>query len=265
MSTTTSTTAVHRSERRADYEDHGQTIFPGVLPNDLVQRVIPRMDAVIDGEYETGIAPKRYWNPGDDPEVIVKIDQAHLSDRTILELVRSTDIGRCAAEITGADMVQVWVTQVLRKPNSPALGNIGWHQDLFYWDAYWDGEVFTGWVAVSDVPSASAPLRYISGSHRWGLLAGSDFFDPDMDSTRERLSVPPGAQWVEREASMEAGSVSFHDRLTLHGSGPNRWDRPQYTIALHLRTERATPKNGAAEVFGFDLEDTDRFPVIFQR
>ena len=61
------------------------------------------------------------------------------------------DLGRWAARVTGASMVQVWWTQLLYKPPQPAEGeaelNIGWHQDRHYWRAWEEGsELFTaGW------------------------------------------------------------------------------------------------------------------------
>lgn len=251
--------------KREDYELHGQTIVPDVVEPELLSRVTMHMDAVIDGRYETGVAPNRFWQVGDDPDRIVKIDQPHLSDDTILEFVRHSGIGRAAAEVTGANMIQVWVVQLLRRPVTPSLGNIGWHQDDFYWNQYWDGEVFTAWCAVGDITTDSGPLTYISGSHKWGLLEGSDFFSSDVDAVKANLAMPEGAEWVERPARIDAGSVSFHHKRTLHGAAGNHSTKPQRSFALHLRTEKSTPRSGAAKTFGFDLTDTDRFPILFWR
>src|SRR5437763_753180 len=82
-------------------------------PVHLVRRAAARMDAVIDGSYETGVPPfRRFWNPGDDPGGLRKIDDAHFSDRTIYELVSHPAIGDWAADVTGAAMVQVWSVQL---------------------------------------------------------------------------------------------------------------------------------------------------------
>ena len=61
------------------------------------------MDAVIAGDYETGVPPHwRKWDPGDDELRLRKIDQPQLSDRTIRRLIADEEIGRAAAELTGA-------------------------------------------------------------------------------------------------------------------------------------------------------------------
>lgn len=54
--------------------------FPGpsIIPRDLIQRVIPHMDAVINQRYETGIEPLcRTWKPGGDPKICPVIYQAN--------------------------------------------------------------------------------------------------------------------------------------------------------------------------------------------
>ena len=135
------------------FEQEGFYIAPIVIPADLLARVRPRIDAVYAGEYETGIAPsgspKGCSTP---PTSLVKIDNAHRSDRTIHELVSHPALGRLAAAITGAKMVQVFATQMLIKPSGGQdSGSVGWHQDQEYWDSGLEGELFTAWVAVSDV------------------------------------------------------------------------------------------------------------------
>ncbi len=103
-----------------------------VFPQDLLARVRTRIDAVYAGEYETGIPPvgNAVARKG-PPQSLVKIDDAHLSDRTILELVSHPAIGRWAAAITGAKFVQVFATQLLIKPtarDTQGNSNVGWHQ-----------------------------------------------------------------------------------------------------------------------------------------
>jgi ectoine hydroxylase-related dioxygenase (phytanoyl-CoA dioxygenase family) len=37
--------------------------------------------------------------------------------------------------------------------------------------------------------------------------------------------------------NLPRGHVSFHNCKTIHGSGPNRGDRPRRSIAIHLQDE----------------------------
>lgn len=252
-------------EARERFERDGFCLTPPVLPPELVQRAVRRMDAVIAGEYETGVAPVwRTWKPGDDPGKIRKIDQPHLADRTILELIRYPEIGRWAAAITGAKCIQVWAVQMLYKPpgGDPA-GNVGWHQDKQYW-SYWEGEVFTAWLALSHVSADAGPVRFLRGSHRWGFLNQGNFFESNLKGLQEAIRLPEGASWEEAAAILPCGALSFHHRLTYHGSGPNQSAGPRRSFALHMRTEKSKVVPGAKDVYVQHLDEPEISPVIYQ-
>ena len=168
----------------AQYERDGFFLSPSIIPQDLIRRVVPHMDAVVNEQYETGVEPHwRTWKPGDDPQKLCKVDQSHLSDNTIYELISHPAIGEWAAKITGAKWVQVWATQLLLKPTgTKEEGNVGWHQDQQYWHPWFEGECLTAWLAVSDVTAESGPMRFVRGTHRCGLLKSGDFFGGNLNA-----------------------------------------------------------------------------------
>jgi ectoine hydroxylase-related dioxygenase (phytanoyl-CoA dioxygenase family) len=169
------------------------------------------------------------------------MDTAQTKFPAIHELCSHPAIGQFAAAITGASMIQTFVTQQLIKPpGGLETANVGWHQDYQYWQGHVRGEVFTAWVAISDVTEESGPMRFVVGSHKWGLLNAGDFFSGNLDSLRDRIrAAHPGAKWEEASAVLKPGAVSFHHRLTIHGSGANRTTWPRKSVAIHLRTERS--------------------------
>lgn len=257
--------AVHKS-----YQDHGFAIVPEpVVEADLIARVRDDIPRIINGDYPTGRAPfQRHWNPGDDPNTFVKIDQVHGCSEAMMELVHHAEIGRYAAAATGADMVQMWASQMIIKPSTPGSIStaLGWHQDDLYWQHSWDGELFTCWVAIADVAPNSGPVRYVAGSHRWPVAQEADFRDHDLVALRERLSLPDDAQWDDDHAAvLPAGGIAFHHKRTMHASDPNSSGSPRMGFILHLRTERATPRAGVSEMFGCDLDDDRSAPILFRR
>jgi ectoine hydroxylase-related dioxygenase (phytanoyl-CoA dioxygenase family) len=248
-----------------NYERDGFCLCPQLLPQDLIERVIPHMDAVIEGRYETGIEPRPHTKTG-DPKRLRKIDMSHLSDRTLYELMTHPAIGQLAAAVTGAEMVQLWASQLLYKPaGGQQIGNVGWHQDKQYWK-YWQGEgVFTVWLAISDVKEESGPMKFIRGSHRAGLLDLGDFFDNDMDKLRAKFAGNDRLPWNEVSTILPPGGASVHHCFTIHGSGPNVSALPRRSFALHLRTEKSTPVAGANDFFVSHLDDPAYSPVIYRR
>ena len=241
-----------------------------VLPGGIVQAAVAGMDAVREGRYDAGQPPRQSrWNPGDDPNELCKIELPQQADLGIRALVSHPDLGRWAARVTGARMVQVWWTQLLYKPPQPGEGqaelNIGWHQDRHYWQTWEEGsELFTAWVALSDVTADSGPMRFVRGSHRWGLLDDGGFFRQDLDDQASAIPVPEGQSWEEVPALLSPGGASFHHCLTFHGSGPNRSAGPRRSLAIHMRTEQSAPAGDRREGLTAFLDDPERNPVIFR-
>jgi phytanoyl-CoA hydroxylase len=250
------------------FEAQGYYFTDPIIPPDLVNTTIDHMDAVIAGEYETGIAPhSRRWNPGDPPEQLCKIDQPHLADHTIYETISHPAIGQWAAEILNANFVQVWAVQLLNKPpGGSTQGNIGWHQDMQHWKTWWKGEVFTAWLALTDILPDSGPMRFAQGSHKWGLNENPSFFFSEHDHTTQQNAIPKpdDATWQETPALLSTGSVSYHHPLTYRGSGPNHSHTPRRSFAIHLRTEKSTPLDGN-NYYTEHLDDEAFCPVIYRQ
>jgi len=253
---------------REQYLHDGYCTSPGLLPATLIEQASARMDAVIRGEYPTGIAPMR--SPVSGPRALHKIDQVHLSDPLLRDVCTHPAIGAMAAEITGAERIQLWAVQMLFKPaQGDDSGGIGFHQDCWYWP-YWseDSEVFTAWIALSDITSESGPMCVVPRSHTWGALSQGPigaFTGGPILRAAELPCLPAGAKVAEVPVLLPAGGVSFHHRLMLHGSGVNSSPRPRRAVALHLRTERSRPVQGASDYYVSHLDDPDHCPVIYER
>ena len=179
---------------RETYDRDGFILGPGLVDPAAIDDVNQHMDAVIAGDYETGVAPHwRRWNPGDDESRLRKIDQPQLCDRTIAAFLDNEAIGQAAAELTGASTVQIWGVQLLYKPpGGGSAGNVGWHQDQQYWLRWWtpDSEIFTCWLALSDVTEEAGAMRFVPRSHRWDVPMTGDFYQQETDQQRGQITCP---------------------------------------------------------------------------
>ena len=254
------------------YKSDGFLVHPDpVLPADVVEVASRGMDAIRRGEYDRGNPPnKSPWNPGDPEDTLCKIELPQRADTGVFSLVSHSTIGELAAEVTGAEWIQVWWVQLLVKPvgvETPDTRiNIGWHQDRNYWGCWEEGsELLTAWVALTDVREDCGPMRFVPGSQKWGLLEGSDFHGGDLDATRKGLSLPDDEAWSETPALMSAGGLSLHDSYTLHGSGENRSARPRRSFAIHLRTQNSRPVDDRRQGLTGFIDDESICPVTFRR
>jgi ectoine hydroxylase-related dioxygenase (phytanoyl-CoA dioxygenase family) len=270
------------SPARQTYEADGFYVHrQPLIPAELISRAVAGMDAVRAGVYETGIPPQESaWNPGDDPQRLCKIEMSHVANHAIRDLVSHPRIGELAADLTGATMVQVWWTQLLYKPpdhtTAGAASNVGWHQDWQYWGIWEQGsEILTAWVALSEVTPSVGPMRFVRGSHTWGLLNQGAFFRRDsagnrvavrdLEAQKREIDVPDGAAWEEVPVLLPPGGVSFHHPLAYHGSAANRSRLPRRSFAVHLRTERSRPVGEQRAGLSRFIDDPAYCPVIYGR
>ena len=176
-------------------------------------------------------------------------------------------LGELAGAITGAKRVQVWWVQGLVKPGTPdadAAAKVGWHQDRAYWGDWDEGsELFTAWLALSDVTEDAGPMVFVNGSHKWGLLEGGDFFAQDQEALRRAIHIPEGESWHETPDLLPPGGVSFHHRLVIHGSHQNTSAHPRRSLAIHMCTEKSSlrPDSWAAKY----LDRPEICPIVFEK
>lgn len=256
---------------REQYLADGFYIHPApIIPADMVTAAITGMDEVINGHYDTGEPPQPSpWQPGDDPNSkLVKIEQPQIANYAIRRLLNHPALGELAARVSGAKAVQLWWVQLLYKPSTPmtanAPTNVGWHQDRHYWKSWAEGsELFTVWIALSDVTADAGPMCFVRGSHHWGQGTESDFFSQDLEQLRTRIAATGDGSWDEAPAILPPGGVSFHHGLTYHASGPNYSAGPRRSLAVGLRTEQSRPRDREKPGLTRFIDNLDYCPVIY--
>jgi hypothetical protein len=219
-----------------------------VLDKELLERAVQGLLSVRNCISDTGEEPASGWAHSSEAAALTKIEQPQLASEALRNALNCKQLGELAAAAMGASMVQVWWVQGLVKPGTPgtkAATTVGWHQDKTYWgDWENDSELFTAWLALSDVTEDAGPMVFVPGSHRWGLLPGGDFFAQDQAAIRSAIHIPSDERWTEVLDTMPAGGVSLHNQLLFHGSNANQSRAPRLSLAIHMRTEKSVPKPG---------------------
>lgn len=209
-----------------------------VLPVDLVRKARARVEAVIAGEFDTGIA---HWGGVnlDDNTQLQRIAQIHICDKTIHQLLSQPVIGELIAAHTGAKKVQIWGSQLYAKPSESSKGgHVGWHRDSQHIAFYRKG-LLTLWIPLSESNQTSGPLTYLRGSHKKDTFAqptGAQEQNLGFDKVRHQDS---GRQidWDEVSVIVPEGGFSFHHWDLIHGSAANQSEQPRYAISVGIATE----------------------------
>ncbi len=147
-----------------------------------------------------------------------------------------------AAQLLGVDHLRFWHDQVFAKPPRHP-GVVPWHQDYSYWTRTAPPCHITVNVMLDDADEDNGCVRFVPGSHRWGLLPKVPF-DAGLEAIRPLL--PPDADWRPVAAPLRAGQATIHHSHTLHGSGPNRTDRWRRAVVLNYLGGHVRVADGSA-------------------
>jgi len=185
--------------------------------------------------------------------------KVHLLFPWAQELVRHPRILDAVEDLLGPDLL-CWTTSMFTKePRTP--GFVTFHQDSTYWGIEPKVAV-TAWVALSDCPVESGPMRFVPGSHRTQLVH-RDTFHADNLLTRGQEVEATVDEATVADVVLQAGEMSLHHVMLVHGSGPNASDDRRIGLAIrYLPTsvKQTKLRDGATLVRGqdrfghFDLE-----------
>jgi ectoine hydroxylase-related dioxygenase (phytanoyl-CoA dioxygenase family) len=244
----------------------GFTLLPKIFSTSIIDNARKELWKVIQGEYDTGVLPEnRFWNKGDDPKNIIKIDKPHLSNKTINNLICDTDFGKILAKITKSKTIQIWHCQSVWKPfGGGLLGNAGWHRDIQYWPFWKAIGVYTAWIAFSNVTDESGPVRFISGSNNWSEIQGLDFFNKDIINQEKTINnVKKNLNIIN--SNLMKGEISIHTSTTYHSSGPNVSNKDRVGMVVHFCTDRAEKISvkGQNSEYLNQMEDQLICPIIY--
>jgi ectoine hydroxylase-related dioxygenase (phytanoyl-CoA dioxygenase family) len=180
------------------------------------------------------------------------------------ELARHPKILDAVEDIIGPDILCWSTTFFTKEARSPSF--VSWHQDATYWGLS-TSDVVTAWVAFADAPVESGAMKFWPGSHLKNQLAHRDTFAEHNLLTRGQeiaVEVPHG-EGVD--VPLQAGEMSLHHVLLVHGSGPNTTADRRIGYAIryilpHVRQvkvrDSATLVRGRDTHGHFDLEPPPR-------
>lgn len=139
------------------------------------------------------------------------------TDPRILDLVE---------DIVGPDIL-CWASAILSKaPHDPKA--VPWHQDASFWSLS-PARTVTVWLAVDDANEANSAMRFIPGTHDRSAFSvqstGGEAVFHKETADAETLGTP-------FNNVLNAGQVSLHADMLVHGSLPNTSDRRRCGLTL---------------------------------
>lgn len=147
------------------------------------------------------------------------------------QFLRESNAGRIAAELMDSKTATFFYDHVICKmPNTinetGGRDHIPWHQDLPYWNI--DGtQIASVWIPFDAMPE-TAGVRWVLGSHRWGLFQPRHFVDASPYAGTEHMDCMPDIDKrlalglsQEKTFAVKPGDVLVFDARIIHCSGSN--------------------------------------------
>lgn len=157
------------------------------------------------------------------------IISAHMRYGRVYDLLNHPKIVSCVRDILGEDVIGWGAHYFCKMPNDSKT--VGWHQDAAYWPLT-PSKTITVWLAIDDATTANGAMRFVAGSHLFGHITSRQS-KPVENSILGQVveDVEQYGDIVDNE--LQAGNISIHTDLLLHGSNAN--PSPKRRCGLTLR------------------------------
>lgn len=160
------------------------------------------------------------------------ISTAHLSYGPVYDILTHPPIVALVRDILGDDVIG-WGSHFFCK--MPGDGKaVAWHQDASYWPLS-PSKALTVWLAIDKADLGNGCMKFIAGSQHFGHLTYRESSEADHNVLNQTIDHPEQYGEVVID-ELEAGEVSIHSDLLLHGSEPNHSDRRRCGLTLRYCT-----------------------------
>jgi ectoine hydroxylase-related dioxygenase (phytanoyl-CoA dioxygenase family) len=268
----------------AFYREHGYYISKPIFTGEEIAALLRGSEAFYAGDVVEPPNPAlaRFRPTGDYGDGLRKHDYASFFSPDLARLTRSPLLGAIAARLAGVPAIRLWHDQLLYKPmdRPEKTVAVGWHTDRQYWKTCTSTRMLTAWIPFHDCDESMGTITFVDGSQAWpDNTEGLDFFSTDLEGLEQHFNTG-GRPVIKVPANLKQGQVSFHNCLTIHGSGPNRGAAPRRSIAVHLQDDanryqvyhrsdgklaRHANDTLCRQVDGLpDYTDPAMFPVLFR-
>lgn len=156
------------------------------------------------------------------------ISTAHAKYGRVFDLLRHPRIVACVRDLLGENVIG-WGSHFFCK--MPRDGKaVAWHQDASYWPLS-PSKAVTVWLAIDDADVENACMRFIAGSHHHGHLTYRES-NPGEHNVLNQTIDNPLQFGAAVDDILQAGEISIHSDLLLHGSEANESDRRRCGLTL---------------------------------
>ncbi|XP_033737259.1 probable alpha-ketoglutarate-dependent hypophosphite dioxygenase [Pecten maximus] len=174
------------------------------------------------------------------------LHNVHLKHSWVMEIASHQNILLHVRQILGQNIILLDSRFICKYPETElarpdgAKPFVAWHQDIRYWGV--DGEVVTAWLAVDDADTENGCMCVIPGTHTMGILEHK-VAEEKGNLLSSNQSIPIHLLDVTKSTPcpVNAGQMSLHSGLLVHGSDPNKSNRRRCGFVIRYVSTEAKP------------------------
>lgn len=187
-------------------------------------RVFSDEEMAVHRVFFDGILARTLAGGGNSYSII----SAHMKFGEVYDLITHPRMVALARDILGDNVIGWGAHYFCKLPGDGKT--VAWHQDASFWPLS-PSKTVSIWLAIDDVDTGNACMRFIAGSHVLGHLTYRLSEDADMSVLNQTVDdVERYGEVINDE--LKAGEVSLHTDLLLHGSGLNTSNRRRCGLVL---------------------------------
>ena len=217
------------SEEVSLFQEHGWVYLTHLVSSDFVSQVLQELQSMmgIMAEFGKKQASEHFAN------MWRTLDEPSHQNKFLWDFVTSPRIGLVTSRMLRDVSVRFFRDEVyVKMPTSIGEGKrTPWHQD-FPFSSRDRSQQVSIWLALNDIPPERGTLRYLSGSHRFGVLGRA------LDSCENDLVAQYPKLLSDCEISppihIHPGDALVHHGLVVHSASQNVTNEPRWAYAFTL-------------------------------
>lgn len=223
---------VNLHDAARSFGENGFAILEGLFTEDEISPFSQEIDRIIEGSVDYIPKNDLIYEPGSSPARVRNAFRLHLYNPFFMQLARHPKIVTVVEEILGKPL-RLYGSQLFAKPAE--VGTIvPLHQDIPYWP-FAPHELLSCWIALDDSTLENGCVRFLSGSHKFGVLR---HVPSNVQGNSLMLEDELVAGLPEFAVQVPRGSCVLHHCLTAHWSEANRSQHPRRGLIMVYMSPR---------------------------
>lgn len=234
---------------RKDFLKDGYILFPKFIQKNEIEKINQRLVELINTKINDMPAKDVYYEDINNKDTLKQLQRLFEYDPLFYNMMFGSRFQKLASILLDDNVIGKNI-QYFNKP--PRIGKpTPPHQDGYYF-MLTPNEAVTMWMALEDVNNENGCVRYVKGSHKYGIRSHGRTETLGFSQGITDYGCPND---LENEVfhPTQAGDLLVHHSLTIHRADGNKSNRSRKAMGFIYYAEKAQVDKTAHEEYSKNL------------